>query len=46
VGNLLKQTYYITRLLQLKSKFDSTLLPLQLATKNGIGFDLKGITKG
>jgi hypothetical protein len=46
VGNLPKQTNYTTRLLQLKSKFDSTMLPLQLATKNGIGFDFKGITKG
>lgn len=46
MGNLPKETNYTTRLLQLESKFDSTLLPLQLATKIGISFDLKGITKG
>jgi hypothetical protein len=30
----------------LKSKFGSTLLPLELVTKNGIGLGLGGITKG
>lgn len=29
----------------MKSKFDSTLLSLQLATKNGIGFGLGRITR-
>jgi hypothetical protein len=30
----------------LKSLFDSTLLPLELATKNGVGLGLRGITRG
>jgi hypothetical protein len=30
----------------LKSLFDSTLLPLELATKNGIGLGLGRITRG
>jgi hypothetical protein len=29
----------------LKSKFESTLLPLELVIENGIGLDLRGITK-
>ncbi len=36
-----KKTNYTTRLLQLKSKFDSTLFPLQLATKKQDWFQFK-----
>jgi len=45
MGNPPKQTNYITRLLQLKLESNSTLQPFQLATKNGIGFGLRRITR-
>lgn len=42
MGNPLGQTNCITRLLWLKSEFDSTLLPLELVVENGMGLGLVG----
>lgn len=46
MGNPPWQTNLTTRLLQAKLKLEATLLPLELALKDGGGCNLRGINRG
>ncbi len=44
-GQSIRTNKLHNRLLRLNSEFDSTLLPFELTTKNGIGLGLRRITR-